>query len=322
MGRQQLSDLWLDYGEAGLKDRFLPNLSAATTAGKFLWTASDEMRSIECLAPSEDGYILHRQYALDTLISALPGAKSGDEADIEGLDAAQGRLWVCGSHSLTRRNMSKSDSDGVDPRIRKRPSRRLLAGLPLSKDGGAVSAGEALPFRGTGSLRAVLSGSEHVAPFMELPSKENGLDIEGLAVNQRTIYAGLRGPVVDNMAIIAAFALAESSFNVDEASLALHFLDLGGLGVRELTRWKSGILILAGPVSSADGPFTLHYWKPSPTGKVQRPERLKDVPPWPDHPEGMCLLKRGDEEGLLVLCDTKNPDRVSGTRYRCDWIKL
>jgi len=168
MARQQLSSLWLDYGEPGLKEKFLLNLSAATTAGKFLWTTSDEMRSIECLAPLGDGYSLHRQYVLDAVISALPGAKSGDEADVESLDAAQGRLWICGSHSLTRRNSSKSDSDGVDPRIRKRPSRRLLAALPLSKDGDAVSAGEALPFRGTGSLRAVLGGSEHIAPFMEL----------------------------------------------------------------------------------------------------------------------------------------------------------
>jgi Protein of unknown function (DUF3616) len=34
---------------------------------------------------------------------------------------------------------------------------------------------------------------------MDLPSKENGLDIEGLVTFRRKVYVGMRGPVVDNM---------------------------------------------------------------------------------------------------------------------------
>jgi hypothetical protein len=321
MSRLRHSSLWLDYGRAGRKKKFLRNLSAAATAGEYLWTASDEMRSIECLAPYEDGYRLYRQFMLNKLFPGLPGAQPCHEADIEALDVAQGRLWVSGSHSLTRRVLRKSDTDGVDPRIRKRPSRRLFGAMPLSKDGSTVSPGDALPFKGVGSMRSVLGSNAHIAPFMELPSKDNGLDIEGLTVYRKWIHVGLRGPVVDNVAVIAAFVMKDN-FVVDEAGLVLHFVDLGGLGVRDLTRWKDGILILAGPVSSADGPFKLHHWQPRRTQKTQKPKRLADVPFWPDHPEGMCVLERGGAEGLLVLCDTSNPNRVNGTRYRAEWIAL
>ena len=83
-------------------------------------------------------------------------------------------------------------------------------------------------------------------PFMDLPRKENGLDIEGLTVFGKKTYIGMRGPVVDNIAIIAAVSMTPQ-FAVDEAAVFLHFVDLDGLGVRDLARWNDSILILAGP---------------------------------------------------------------------------
>src|SRR5262245_47590765 len=80
----------LDYATAGRRKKFLPNLSAVALAGTYLWTASDEMRSIECLAPNRGGYRLHAQYSLDSLFAGLPGAQGKLEADIEALDVADG----------------------------------------------------------------------------------------------------------------------------------------------------------------------------------------------------------------------------------------
>jgi hypothetical protein len=167
----------------------------------------------------------------------------------------------------------------------------------------------------------MLGAIPHIAPFIDLPSKENGLDVEGLTVYRKKIYVGLRGPVVDNIAIIAAMNVG-AEFVIDEASLFLHFVDLGGLGVRDLTRWKDGILILAGPVSSADGPFALHRWQPRRTGMIQKPQRVGNFRDGPDHPEGICGLRHGDADGLIVIYDTSNPKRTIGTRYRADWIRL
>ena len=215
----------LDYLKAGRKPKFLPNLSAAAFAEPFLWTASDEMRTIECLAPYRRGFRLHRQISLDVLFPGLPGADSAQEADIEALDVAEGLLWICGSHSLTRQSQTKARGNRVHPRIRKRPSRRLFGAVSLSEGGGnVISPGHAMPFQGNGSLRALLGKTPHIAPFMGLPSKENGLDIEGLAILRKKVYVGLRGPVVENAAIIAAIAL-KANFSMDEDTLFLHFVD-------------------------------------------------------------------------------------------------
>jgi hypothetical protein len=215
-----------------------------------------------------------------------------------------------------------SPSGGIDPVIHKRPSRRLFGAIRLTSDGAAVtSPGRALPFKEAGSLRAVLESQPHLAPFMQLPSKENGLDIEGLTVFRGMIYVGLRGPVINNIAVIVAFRLT-ARFTVAPTSVFLHFVDLDGLGVRDLTRWKNGIMIVAGPVSSADGPFTLLHWRPRRTSRIQKPNRVLAFPAGTDHPEGICELRRDAADGLLVVYDTTNPDRTSGTRYRADWIKL
>ena len=43
----------------------------------------------------------------------------------------------------------------------------------------------------------------HVQPFLGIPSKENGLDIEGITVTESgAVFLGLRGPVVGGRAII------------------------------------------------------------------------------------------------------------------------
>jgi hypothetical protein len=53
----------------------LPNLSAIAVAGQYLWTASAETRSIECLAPAGHGYELIQQFALDTLCPGVPSGR-------------------------------------------------------------------------------------------------------------------------------------------------------------------------------------------------------------------------------------------------------
>src|SRR5262249_3592451 len=164
MRRASRGTIWLDYADAGVKPKFLPNLSAVAASGDDLWTASDEMRTVECLEPHGQGYRLRRQFKLDALFPGLPGAEKELEADVEALDVAHGRLWVGGSHSLTRRARDRTDAI-VDHRIRERPSRRLLGSVELTKDGGAlVAPGKALPYDGLGSLRAMLGSLSHIAP--------------------------------------------------------------------------------------------------------------------------------------------------------------
>ncbi|WP_457090403.1 DUF3616 domain-containing protein [Microvirga sp. P5_D2] len=44
--------------------------------------------------------------------------------------------------------------------------------------------------------------TRHNRPFLSIPSKENGFDVEGLAVREGRISPGLRGPVLRGHAVV------------------------------------------------------------------------------------------------------------------------
>ena len=307
----------LDYRAAADDPEFLGNLSAVASAGRFLWTASDEGRTIECLEPDGDGFRLRKQVSLDAIFSDLPGEKG--EADIESLDASEQQLLICGSHCQVRRKPENDDE--IESEISSRPSRHLLGTVSLTGGGGAL--GEDilnLPFRGPDTLREVLRTDPYLMPFIDLPSKENGLDIEGCCFFGDDVLLGLRGPLVDSIAVVMEARIRARGTLA--AELTAHFLDLGGLGVRELTRAGKEVLIVAGPVSGVDGPFRLYRWKPARTQTIQRPTSFHEWTSSEEHPEGMCPLERDGQSGLIVLYDSPDKGRIRGTTYRADWFRF
>jgi hypothetical protein len=320
----------LDYRDAAREPKLLHNLSAVAVAGRFLWTASDEGRSVECLEPDGDGYRLRRQYRLDSLFPDLPGKKSDDEADVEALAVDGDSLWICGSHCWVRKQTESPSL--LSDRIVERPSRHLLGRVKLIEDGGRIADfGEVLSFTGRGSLREALAKNKFLAPFLELPSKENGFDIEGMAVGpDGRLLFGLRGPLFDSCAVVVAVeieARKRERLQIKKRTVVLHFLHLGGLGVRDITRSGDEMFVLAGPVTSAPAPFRIYRWKPQDPTYVQRPVLLHEwAYSWgtstpaedPENPEGLSVLDRG-RPGLLVLFDSPRLSRIEGTRYFADW---
>jgi hypothetical protein len=61
-----------------------------------------------------------------------------------------------------------------------------------------------------GGLARWLRKDPHLAPFLKVPTKENGLDVEGIAVRGERVWLGLRGPVLDGQAVVLDLALKES----------------------------------------------------------------------------------------------------------------
>ena len=51
-------------------------------------------------------------------------------------------------------------------------------------------------------LRELLRDDDHLAPFLPIPGKDNGLDVEGIAVIGDRVYLGLRGPVLRGWAVV------------------------------------------------------------------------------------------------------------------------
>jgi hypothetical protein len=309
--------IWLDYGRAARQSKVLTSLSSLVPAGRFLWTASDEGRTIECLESSKKGFRLRRQVRLDDVFPDLPGDE-GDEADLEAIDIANGTLWICGSHCRVRKQSKVKNA--LDSKLGDRVSRHLLGCATLAEDGDAlVGHGTAFSFEGAGSLREILRRNAYVAPFIDLPSKENGLDIEGMCIGKGKLFLGLRGPLVDNTAIILEIAIRRRT-SLLASAMTTHLVSLGGLGVRDLTFVDDALLVLAGPVSSANQPFRLYRWKPRRTDLIQKAKALCEWPRNDETPEGICRLDRDGKAGFAILYDSPARARIKQTRYRADWI--
>jgi Protein of unknown function (DUF3616) len=332
----------LDYaGADGLND-VLHNLSGVAAAGRFLWTASDEGRTIECLEPDGDGYRLRQQHKLNRQFPNLPDEREDHddkpaEVDIESLAVCDGALWICGSHCKVRWTTKEDrEKERTQQRFRPRPefnkraSRHLLGKVALKDEGGGLQdGGDHLPFKEKGSLRRALKENRFLKPFIGLPSKENGLDIEGFTTRDgKRLFFGLRGPLVDSFAVVVELEVT-GGLKLADRQMVTHFLDLKGLAVRDLAQSGEEILVLAGPVSDAGTPFRLYRWQPLRSRDAQSPAECHHWPLDPEHgtglgekPEAICRLDHRGRSGLIVLYDKPNPWRIEGTGYTADWIPL
>ncbi len=264
---------------------------------------------------------------------------------------ADGYLWLVGSHSLKRSNpkpgkgvaenrkrLSSVESDG---------NRFLLARIPLRQRGPVQmlekEVGEQDARRVAGQLEghakgnqltAALAKDKHLESFLAIPGKDNGLDIEGLTVSEGRVFVGLRGPVLRGWTTLLEVAVGED----DDARSTLklkemgangglyrkHFLDLGGLGVRDLCVDGDDLLILAGPTMVLDGPVTVFRWrgggKPIEESLVfsDALERVIDVPfgTGKDHAEAMTLLPPDNKgrRSVLILYDAPSEERKKGRK--------
>ena len=153
-----------------------------------------------------------------------------------------------------------------------------------------------------------------------LPSKENGLDIEGMTLLSHSVLLGLRGPVIDSHAVIVSL-LRTAARPADEGAPKLHFFDLRGLGIGDLCRDGNSVLILAGPVTGADGPFRLYRWQPRRSAALEPVDLNHEWQLGHEHPEGVCPLSINGKPGLLVVYDSPDPRRLSRSKVSADWFE-
>lgn len=107
-------------------------------------------------------------------------------------------------------------------------------------------------------IRMLVGENRLLRRFLPIPSKENGLDLEGYVRRGGVNYFGLRGPVLRGHAVVA---VVEDSFQ----SLTPHFLFLNGLGIRSMEyhqhpRWGEGFFLVAGLTMEGSAPFELYRW--------------------------------------------------------------
>jgi len=177
-----------------------------------------------------------------------------EEMDLEGIAVDGDVVFVMGSHSAKRKKVDK-DKKYVKNRAalmsapETQPARDILLRIELDSSGKTKSVEQS-------SLRSFLNEQEPFRSFGSTASKENGIDIEGLAAFNGDLYAGFRGPVLrGNYTPVLRFKFGSP---IDEPELL--FLDLGGRGIRDLAHAKGGMIILAGPVGDGPGSTSCAFW--------------------------------------------------------------
>ena len=328
------------------------NLSGAAFTGDWLWVAGDEacgidrLRRLDPLGSETLRFGEVRDFPLADLLD-LPG-QAEEEADLEGMAEADGFLWVVGSHGLKRKN-AKPDRDNAEnaKRLAKTSldgNRRLLACIPIEVDASgeprlvrkAQDGRKALRLKGdakTNVLTQALADDPHFGPYMAIPGKDNGFDIEGLAVDGNRMLLGLRGPVLRGWSALLEISVEARGDHLrlvplDDSGILIrkHFLQLDGLGVRDLHFSGDDLYILDGPTMVLNGEIRVFKWPGArpvlaatrepvrfesaltesvslPHGRgTNRAEALCDLPP----------ALSGGKPSWIVLYDAPGADRRDG----------
>ena len=322
-----------------LEDPLHKDLSAVTRIGDCLFLACDETASVERLRRLDDGsFGDHQHFALDALVD-LPAGADG-EMDIEGLCADAGFLWIVGSHARKRSKPKRDEADRSQAlqsmvEIEREPNRYFLGRIPLVEEAAGLftpapsdserKAAWLKLGKKQSSLERWLAADPHLGPFLKIPAKENGLDVEGLAVRGNRVWLGLRGPVLRGHAVVLDLKLRLKASDrlkarrIDgERRYRKHLLDTRGLGIRDMRFEGDDLLLLVGPTMSLEGPAFVLRWRDAAhddSSGVIAPERVETVAELPyrlhvDHPEGLELWPEAGAGAVLIIYDAPAPERT------------
>ena len=154
--------------------------------------------------------------------------------------------------------------------------------------------------------------------FFGLPSKENGIDIEGMSFQRKRLYLGFRGPVLrENYVPVMVLQFARPK------DYRLNFVRLDGQGIRDMAALEKGFLILSGPVNDAPGPFCLWWWDgidqvPGKDRSVRDTVMLGAVStPGGAKAEGLALRSQADRHADVVVVYETNT-AAQAVRMRVD----
>lgn len=313
------------------------DLSAVGQLHSFLLVGSDEAvgkksrkkNIVQVLREDgEDRYVVHRDIPLCTPLKAngkCKKKKQRKEMDIEGIAVEGNSVYVIGSHSLVRKrvrcepigpcnlncrkprsyaeNRAILTGPGAKSVDREKSGRDRLVRFDLDRDGVSSNMAEI-------SLAPIIDSLDVFKPFKDVPGKENGVDIEGIAVRDGVVYLGFRGPVLRGNYVPVMKIRFDDPVVAEKDIL---YVKLDGRGIRDLVRVSDGFLILAGPVGGGSDSFLLYHWdgrdmvpgdgaRPSPPGRLKLLGAIGH--PSCGSPEGMAVQREdGTSYDIIVVFD-------------------
>jgi hypothetical protein len=270
------------------------DLSAVESLGEFLIIGSDEGDRIQVLEPPED------DGAYRARTEGIPLTGSGEEVDVEGMARDGDVLYVLGSHALKRRL--------IKPDLSQAENRRRLADVPPEQNRHFVfrlamnpETGEPAGPVDAVSLRPILERDPVLGPFTRIPGKENGVNLEGIAVRDSKLYVGFRSPVLrEGLVPVMVFPFD------DPANYTLRYVQLGGRGIRSMARVDAGFLLLARSDRGGGKRYGVYLWDgadqvPGSDALISSVRLLADWPITHGAPEGLALLDEDEKRYLVIV---------------------
>ncbi|WP_299490701.1 DUF3616 domain-containing protein [Acaryochloris sp. IP29b_bin.137] len=281
------------------------DISAIVAFKDFLAIGSDESKDVVQLLRQEE-----KGYSVISNISLSTNDDSDEEIDIEGMAIdKESILYVIGSHSAKRKTIKTSKTYLVNRQrlatVVQETKKNTIFKLKLDSN-----TGQPLKRELNTQLKDVLEQNIVLSRFLNIPSKENGIDIEGLAVHDKQLYIGFRGPVLRGNYVPVMVAEFDDLLDYE-----LRYVQLAGNGIRDITRVKAGFLLIAGPVGDAPGPYQLYLWNGKDTipgedrpttsdycqliGEIPRPEKYPEA-----KAEGVTVLEdNGTKMTAIIIYD-------------------
>jgi hypothetical protein len=316
------------------------DLSAARMVDQILWLGSDETAHLEKLTLQGETGVDHGSIPVHDFLGLPHG--DGQEIDIEGIAYSDYYLWLVGSHSLKRKRV-KLDEYSPGENIQRletlsmEENRYLLGRIPLvngqlfkscshpTDPSKTLRAGQLKREKHGNQLTRSLRDDDHLREYLRanIPGKENGFDIEGIAVAADRIFLGLRGPVLRGWAILLEVQVKEKKsgdlrlkkIGPDGERYRKHFLNLRGEGIRDLCFYKEDLLVLSGPTMDLTGDSPIfriaNALETLEAQSLIEPEPILTVPGrvGADKAEGMTLMSANDP-AVLIVYDAPHSDRA------------
>jgi len=228
------------------------------------------------------------------------------ELDGEGVAYADAdhAFYVIGSHGHPRDKKEKldpvADHDKITARIE--ASSQVIR-IQLNPTVGAPITGRDVSnITSSPKLREIIAAEPALRRFVDRRLENNGVTIEGVAVIGKRLFAGFRGPSLENGLSPVLSVSTDALFGQGPPEPKLSLLPLReGHGVRDLTPWEDGLLVLAGPTGDEAGSYRVYWW----SGKTESVQFLADITKVTDaskqrKPEAILPLDQAPS-GLRVL---------------------
>jgi hypothetical protein len=234
------------------------------------------------------------------------------DLDGEGVAYAAPYFYIVGSHGCGRSKGKFRLSSFILARVRVDGQGQPIdsAGKPLAREN--VAQAVETTYRVSDLLQRAGKAAAFFGKDLE---SENGLNIEGVAVQGDTIWFGLRGPVRKNKTAYLVPGDVDDLFKAgnkrSKAKPDVVPIELDGLGIRDLAPLPDKrLLVVAGAAHGPEVPFKLFVVDPAkgkvtPIGPLAAVTQQVDGETKTGKAEGVTVLDMtGDKAQIVVLFDS------------------